>query len=362
MARVSLDAEPSIDVLSPEENTYNVRLMKIMTWYSSEKLKSDARNYMRDYVKAKMPSELKIFDQVKDVNIVNTYGWISRIIMRNGKISDKHLNKLTGYLKETLDSTVYVPEPTQQKVVVSAARPSIQDAMKEKISEYLGELEGSFDSVVNDKEDFSLYKNMQANQIPKQYVNDIQEWSKNKLREYIEVYEAKDSQLVEGYSNITKRELKIIVKMLAQFIEDCDKYSEFKKANRKPRAVKAKPASVQVKNLKYKKEDTDLGLTSVDPAEVIGAQQVWVFNTKTRKLALYKTDSATGIFVKGSSFQNYDPEMGCQKTLRKPADQLKDLMGSTKVQLRKYMDGISSKAAPANGRMNTDTLILRIIK
>ena len=54
--------------------------------------------------------------------------------------------------------------------------------------------------------------------------------------------------------------------------------------------------------------------------------------------------------------------MGCQKTLRKPADQLKDLMGSTKVQLRKYMDSVNSKASPANGRMNADTLILRVIK
>ena len=213
MARVSLDAEPSISVLSPEENTYNVQLMRIMNWYSAEKAKADARKYMREYVKAKMPSELNTFDQVKDVNIVNTYGWISRIVMRNGKISDKHLTKLTGYLKETLDSTIYIPEPVQQKVVISAPKPSIQDAMKEKISEYLGELEGSFDSVVKNKEDFSLYKNMQANQIPTPYVNDIKEWCKNKLREYILVYEGKDSQLVEGYSNITKRELKSIVKM-----------------------------------------------------------------------------------------------------------------------------------------------------
>lgn len=362
MARISLDSEPSISFLSPDEGTYNVQLMRIMNWYSAEKVKSDARKYMRDYVKAKMPSELKTFDQVKDVNIVNTYGWISRIIMRNGKISDDHLVKLTSYLKETLDSTIYVPPVEEQKVVTSAPKPSIQDAMKEKISEYLGELEGSLDSIIKDKEDFSLYKNMQANQIPKPYVNDIKDWSKNKLREFIEVYEGKDSQLVEGYSNITKRELKSIVKLLASFVEDCDKYSEFKKANRKPRVIKAKPASVQVKNLKYKKEDTDLKITSVDPAEIIGAQQVWVFNAKTRKLALYKTDSATGIIVKGSSFQNYDPELGCQKTLRKPADQLKDLMGSTKVQLRKFMDSINSKPSPANGRMNTDTLILRVIK
>ena len=43
-----------------------------MNWYSAEKAKSDARKYMRDYVKAKMPSELNTFDQVKDVNLLDS--------------------------------------------------------------------------------------------------------------------------------------------------------------------------------------------------------------------------------------------------------------------------------------------------
>ena len=60
--------------------------------------------------------------------------------------------------------------------------------------------------------------------------------------------------------------------------------------------------------------------------------------------------------------QNYQPDLSLQKTLRKPVDQIKDLMGSGKIQLRKFMDGINSKAQDVNGRMNDETIILKAIK
>ena len=87
-----------------------------------------------------------------------------------------------------------------------------------------------------------------------------------------------------------------------------------------------------------------------------------MFNTKTRKLSVYRTDSALGIQVKGTTLQNYDPEMSCQKTLRKPAEQLKDLLSAGKIQLRKFMDNIKAVQVEVNGRLNGDTLIVRTIK
>lgn len=352
--------EPDVSLIDGTDIKYNINLMRVMNWYSAEKLKSDARRYTRDYVKAKMPNELKTFDEIKDVEIVNTFGWIARVIMLGGSISDNHLVKFNNYIRKILDSTIKTAEPVVQVVTTSAPRVSIQDAMKEKISEYIGELEGCLDKMVQDKEDFSLYKHMQANHIPKPYVTDVKEWSKKNLREFIAAYEGKDSQLNEGYSFLQKRELKSIVKTLAQCIEDCDKYSEFKKANRKPRVSKPKAPGIQIKSLKFKRSDTELGLQSVSATEIIGAQQVWFFNTKTRKLIVYRSES--GFQVKGSSIQNYEPEQSIQKTLRKPAEQIKAMMACGKVQLRKFMDTINAKDQPANGRINAEMIILKAIK
>ena len=352
--------EPDVSLIDGNDPKYNINLMRVMNWYSAEKLKSDARRFTRDYVKAKLPTELKTFDEIKDVEIINTFGWIARVIMLGGSISDNHLAKFNNYIRRILDSTIKTVEPVVQVVTTSAPRVSIQDAMKEKISEYIGELEGCLDKMVQDKEDFSLYKHMQANHIPKPYVADVKEWSKKNLREFIAAYEGKDVQLNEGYSYLTKRELKNIVKTLAQCIEDCDKYSEFKKANRKPRVAKPKAPGIQVKSLKFKRSDTELGLQSVSATEIIGAQQVWLYNTKTRKLVLYRSES--GFQVKGSSIQNYEPEQSIQKTLRKPAEQIKAMMVCGKVQLRKFMDTINAKEQPANGRINAEMIILKAIK
>lgn len=363
MSRVaSINAEPDPLLVDCEHERYAPRLMRALNWYSAEKLKSDARRYIREYIKKKMPSELKTFDEVKDTAIVPTYGWIARLILNGAKLSDKHLDNFNDFIRTVLATvdSVKIAAPVNQVQVV--AKTSIQDAMKEKISEYIGELEGSWDAVIYEDADFSLYKDMQSRQTPKPYVPAVKDWTKKKLREYIEVYEGKDSQLVEAYKHIPKKKIKNLVKLLGTFVEDCDKYSEFKKANRKPRVVKAKPAGVQVRNLKYLKQFDELNLTSVSPTEIVGAQQVWLYNTKQRKLIVYRTDSASGIQVKNTSLQNYEPDQCCQKTLRKPAEQIKALANAGKVQLRKFMDTINSKEQPVSGRMNADMVILRVIK
>jgi hypothetical protein len=234
--------------------------------------------------------------------------------------------------------------------------------MKEKTSEYIGEVEGLIDDFIKNDVEINLYNNLKSNQIPGPYVSDIKEWAQKKLDQYNAVIDTKDSQTIEGYANINKRKLKNLVKLFEAFIADCEKYSQFKKANRKPRAVREKPAVTQIKNLKYKVKDEELGLTSAKAIDLVGAEQVWVFNTKTRKLAVYTSESTKGMTVKGSALQNWSPDKSKQKTLRKPAEQIKDLMGAGKVKLRTYINDIKAKEQTVNGRINIDTIILRIMR
>jgi hypothetical protein len=362
MARNSINSnEPDALKIDHENDSYNTNLIRAMNWFSAEKLKSDSRSYIREYVKKNMPSELKIFDEVKDSEIRTTYGWLARLITHGAKLSSGHLIDFNNYITNVLNS-VAKQAPKVIPLTVVTNRPSIQDSIKEKAIEFVGELEGQFDEVFKAKQDFSLYNNLKGNQIPKPYMPIVRSWVENKLIHFTEVHTAADSQLIEGYSNLSKVQIRNIVKMLNAWLDDCDKYSEFKKANRKIRVSKPKAAGVQIKNLKYKKNDDALNLNSVSPTEIVGAQQVWLFNTKNRKLVLYKTESATGIQVKGTSLQNYEPDLCVQKTLRKPADQIKEMMSASKVQLRKFMDNINSKPQSPNGRVNEEMIILKVIK
>ena len=84
--------------------------------------------------------------------------------------------------------------------------------------------------------------------------------------------------------------------------------------------------------------------------------------SKTKKLSVYKTESSAGIQVKGTTLQNYEPELSCTKTLRKPVETLAALSKAGKVQLRKFIDELSTKPQEVNGRVNTDMLIIRTVK
>ena len=119
---------------------------------------------------------------------------------------------------------------------------------------------------------------------------------------------------------------------------------------------------LQVSKLKFKREDIELKIKSVIPSEIVGSSQVWIYNTKYKKLAVYRTEAASGIEVKGSSLQNYDPDLSEQKTLRKPAETLKEVLSAGKIQLRRIIPELTTKETPVNGRINDECIIVRVIR
>ena len=362
-----LSSEPLVSKLDPSSPDYVINLMRINNWYSTDKTRSDAHKYFVQYVKHNMPSSSKIFAEVDEKDVHMTYGWMARMLLQGANIRADHLagfnaelNRLLAIGKKRLDAKSNVI--TVKTPIATVKRPSIQDAIKEKASEYIGELEGFVDDFCTEDKEFNLYNHLKGNQIPGPYVTEVKDWAEKKLAQWQEVVDSKDSQVVEGYSNFDKRKLKRIVKMFESFVEDSIRYGQFKKANRKPRATKEKPAITQIKNLKYKLKDDELSLTSVKALDLVGAEQVWLFNTKTRKLAVYTSESTKGMTVKGTALQNWSPDKSKQKTLRKPDEQIKDLLSSGKVKLRSFLDSIKAKEQNVNGRINIDTIILKIIR
>lgn len=356
---VQVSTEPPASKISFERDDYNSALINSMNWYTTEKDRKTAKKYLNDYMVKAGTFEHGRMTSVLDSDIIPTYGWVARIAIKGGKLSSKHIDGLNEYLETLLKK--YAPRP--QVAVSVQPRVSIQESIQNKVTAYLGELDAVVDSLVTSEiSEFNLLADLKARQLPQQCGAAIEEWTKGQLREFIEVYQTKDAQVKEGYSNIDRKVLKNLIKVLGSFIEAVEKYYDFKKANRKPREKKVRLPSVQVKGLKYKNKDDELGIESVSATEIVGAMQVWCFNTKTRKLTLYKTDSASGIQVKGTSLQNYDPDMSLQKTLRKPAEQLKQLLSAGKIHLRKYMDTIKAASQKPSGRINADTLIVKAVK
>ena len=251
------------------------------------------------------------------------------------------------------------PVEAQQPAVAYKA-PTIQDRLNEKTSATIGELEGYFDDVVtNAGTAFKPYDFLVAQNVPQGQLGKI-ETAFAKTRAEMESAQAKeDDQLIEGYKHFKAADYKRIYAWLDELQKAVDQYRGVKKATKKARVKKSPTKEKLVAKLKYAKTDAVLKLVSVNPVDIIGAQELWVYNTKTRKLGQYMSATSAGLAVKGTSIENYTAK-SASKTLRKPEVQLAEFMKSGKVQLRKFMDSIKATETLLNGRINADVVLLKV--
>ena len=158
--------------------------------------------------------------------------------------------------------------------------------------------------------------------------------------------------------------MKLYQTFWSKFIGDLDRFVGNVKATkvRAPRAKKTISAIDLVKEVSYQKLDNGLKLVSINPAEIIGAQQLWTFNTKYRILNRFDADGPGGFYVRGTTMYGFDKEKASAKTLRKPAETLQKVLSANKVGLRKLMDEIKTTESKPSGRINNDIILLRVVK
>ena len=246
---------------------------------------------------------------------------------------------------------------------------NIQEIMREKADEALGDIEALFDEFVdaNYPKDFSIDKKVvgalsSRNVLPQHLAPAIKRYQRL-LDEYIEVQAGKCEQLTEGYANYSKMQLRYAIKVIEDIIAEMNGYIGLKQATKKPRAKKAVPVEKVVARLKYCKAFKDdalkLELTGLSPVKLHESTEAWVYDTKKRKMHHYVADAYSKcLMVKGNTVIGFDKKESGMKTLRKPVEQIKALMGSKPV-ARKYFKEIKAVEAVPNGRFNVDMVILK---
>ncbi len=334
-------------------------LIKTLSWYSQNKDNKDAQKWACDFLKKK--HKLDVSSVIKSQS--PTFGFICRIISNGGSLSAKDqiwLENIITKLKDELNAPKEVVVETQPKVVV----PNIQDRIREKASECIGELEGQLDELITSS--FSAnsapYAVMHTMEIKGVHTKHISDWFKTKRIEFDDVLHTDDAEVKEGYSNFSKPQLKKIIAWCDQVILDCGKIAGEAVKSRKPRKRKSKTPEQLVAKISVMEEYKELKLKSVPTKDIIGAMQLWVFNTKNRKLGCYHAIDADGLSVKGSSIINFNESKSVQKTLRKPEAIMPEIVKGGKVYLRNALDGIRAVESGLTGRLNADIILVRVSK
>jgi hypothetical protein len=179
--------------------------------------------------------------------------------------------------------------------------------------------------------------------------------------EYYDAYHKNDEQMVEAFAHLTRKAIKTRLDVCERMLLDLDKIQAASKATRKKRTPQVRTADKQIKNLKYLKDDMGgYKVASVDPLSVPGSFRLYTFNVKNREFTEYVTTSANGFEIKGTSIQNFDPEKSRKTRLRKPDEFLSIVLKKTVNQISKEFDKLTTKVSEPSGRINADTILLRV--
>jgi len=279
------------------------------------------------------------------------------------------------------EGSAIAEEKAEDKPKKNVYTPTIQDRINEQVYNACEAIEEWLDQFVRDKANFdpkgfdftAHFSNMKVTQaharkISARYQGELEEARLivngptpakiAKIKDDIERDSAE--QLREGYKHLTKKDAQAYLTALETLVGACALVVDASKATRKPRVKKAPSKEKLIAKLKYKPTDEKYQIASVNPLELIESTEIWVFNTKTRKLGKYvAADDCKVMTVKGSAIVGFDEAKSIQKTLRKPDEALKEFKAAGKIKLRKFLDEIKTTETQLNGRINLDTVILK---
>ena len=345
--------EPKFSVeLTPSQ------MMQTLSWYSQNKDKKDAFKWACEYFKKF--HKIDASSAVKDK--ISTFGFVCRIVTNGGLLCAKDqiwFDNEIKKIKKQLSEPVVIVEDKPKAVVIN-----IQDRIRAKADDCISELEGQVDELIAsgftaNSQPYAVFHTLEIKDAQTRY---IVEWAKAKRIEFDDVLNTDDKELKEAYSNFTKPQLKKMVAYFDQVILDCQRVSGESTKSRKPRKRKAKSPEQLTAKMNFMPEFKELKLTSIKVTDIVGAMSLWVYNTKTRKLGVYHAEDAGGLSVKGSTIANFAESKCMQKKLRKPEQVLPEVLNGGKVILRNLMDSINAVPHWLNGRINKDTILLKVTK
>jgi curved DNA-binding protein CbpA len=352
-----------------------------MEYYRLEKttkeLKPQIINWMalNDYTK----SEIAAFKKTKDNRCSMTVAALAACLQRG-------MPAIHGGFNEGRDSTVWlrkeiakivedgkddIDETETAKPVAKAVIyvPTIQDRLREAAGVMSEEIDAAIDSWIIDPEafnpkDIKVVNLLKGKGAKAAHSRIIKGYFQRNYDELIELSNGKaDEQLKEAYKHNSRKNVNKLIEFYNAIMAACEQIAAEQKVLKKPRAAKVKPAEELVKKLKFMLSDPKLGVTSVPPATIIGAQGVVVLNVKTRKIGYYIAKSSEGIGVKNSSLTNFT-EKSMQKTMRKPPEQVKEFkeQNTQKRFETWFAKSVKTTETVLNGRFSEDTIILKVYK
>jgi hypothetical protein len=360
-----------------DSNQFLRQFHSAMAWYRLESSAKELKPKVIDWMGRQgcTKEDISAFKKTKDNRCGMTMGAVAACLIKgmpsvredfnDGRDTAvwlrARINEVIEQGRDDIDDSDAVVEVKKDVYV-----PSIQERLREVSLGMTEEIETAIEAFQTDPETFDpkafkVLNLLKAKQAKAAHARIIRDFYAGNLTELLELAGGKaDEQLKEGYSHRSKKQIKSFIAFLQEIESACNMLMQEAKVNKKPRAKKVVSKDKIIAKLKYKKSDEPLKLVSINPADIIGAQELWIFNSKTRKLGKYVAAEFQELGIKGTTITGFNEIKSVQKTLRKPAEQIKAFKEAGKVVLRKFLEEINAVDTKMNGRINEDIMLLKI--
>jgi len=315
-----------------------------------------------DYTK----SDISSLKKLKDFELTGYLGKVAKLHYRGYEYNKEEFAKF----KIKFDELLIRAENIVEEIGEDDEKPvkaviSIQDRQRLKL---LDTIYCDWDDVVSEWIEGNYKATIDTYGLFKKY--DLKGATNNMFRDMVlmeyngikDAYDQTCEQAVEAYEHVKKSNLKKMLTTMELIFSDLERLKVANKATKIPKAKKPKASDVQIKNLKYKVEDINNKVSSINPVMIPGKEVLFVYNIKSKKLIQYVTNSTKGFEVAGTTIKNVCEEQSRSTTLRKPDEMLPIVLSKSIKQIDKQVwDVVTTKVNVPNGRINNDCILLRAL-
>lgn len=354
-------SEPDYTDMVVTEQSYQGILGNGLNWYNYLCDAKDNRAFLEDWIKTyKLPEDLKTLRGIPDKWLPSTYAHCARMQVRGFPLKEDDQDRIWIRVTEAYEKS----SKDKEDAPIPKAAPVDVDHTGDVINLIEDMVSAAFENKKMPSELRSIVSTYKLKDKQFQYVTNFV----NKyLTEFQELEEARASknptdnqeQLIEGYERLSVKNNRMIIASLTAYIQELEGMSVIKKITR-TRKVKPLDKNKIVKKIRFLPADAELGIASEKLIGLIGASELWVYDTKTRKLGVLNCQVDGSISAKGINLIGINEERSTCRVLRKPKEQLKEFMALKKNQYSKWYNSLTTKPQPQKPRTTATTVFLRI--
>jgi hypothetical protein len=380
--------EPTWNLKFTDEVDRSIAIGKALNWYNYMSDCKDHKKWLIEYLH-KFNYSKEIIENISkipaDQTDVNSYdipncigfktGTIARMVTMGAPLNAQDVDML----ERGISALNVRGANTAQQV---ANKPNVQKHIDDNFSKIVEYLEFKCDDILQsssvadcitqnslDRSIKSLARSGKSETFTNKEVGDYiagvkSIYCKRIIDHYTPIYDeicnaisGKDQELMEAYSSYSRYTLNNVKQLMLQIINECKN-----RINTEPKPIivrkrRRKPSTEIVKKLKYRKDDTEIGIVSILPSKIVESQKLVVYNSKLRTVTIYEAASSQGLSVKGTTIINYDEKKSRTKKLRKPKEFFAKVHNKGIRAFRSAFDAVRSVEKPAKGRINPDVVL-----